>query len=132
MRAGMKSVTTMDQYIKDFPPEVRRRLESIRKLVRKLAPEAREKISYRIPTFYLNGNLLHFAAFRNHIGFFPTSSGVRSFEKELSKYEHGKGSIRFPMDEDLPLKLMEKIARHRIRENSMKGEGKNGSRKARG
>jgi uncharacterized protein YdhG (YjbR/CyaY superfamily) len=121
MKAGTKSAATIDDYIQAFPPEARRRLEAIRKLVRKLAPDATEKISYRMPAFHLNGTLLYFAAFKNHIGFFPTAGGVLPFEKELSKYVHGRGSIQFPMDEDLPVKLIERIVKHRVKECSIKG-----------
>jgi uncharacterized protein YdhG (YjbR/CyaY superfamily) len=121
MKAGTKSAAAIDDYIQGFPPEARRRLESIRKIVRKLAPDAKEKISYRMPAFHLNGPLLYFAAFKNHIGFYPTAGGVLPFEKELSKYVHGRGSIQFPMDEDLPLKLIEKIVKHRVKESAVKG-----------
>jgi uncharacterized protein YdhG (YjbR/CyaY superfamily) len=130
MNAGAKSFTTVDEYIRALPPPVRRKLEAIRKLVRNLAPDATEKISYKMPAFHLNGNLLYYAAFRNHIGLFPTPSGVHAFEKELSEYTHSKGSIRFPLDEDLPMKLIGKIVRHRIKECSLKGAAKNGGHKA--
>jgi uncharacterized protein YdhG (YjbR/CyaY superfamily) len=112
----MKKVETIDDYIKAWPQEIRERLESIRRLVRRLAPDAQEKISYQMPTFDLDGNLVHFAAFKCHIGLFPTPSGVSAFEKELAGYEHAKGSIRFPLDEPLPLKLIEKIVRFRVKE----------------
>jgi uncharacterized protein YdhG (YjbR/CyaY superfamily) len=113
----MKKIESIDDYIGAWPGEIRERLESIRRLVRRVAPDAREKISYQMPTFDLNGNLVHFAAFKSHIGLFPTPSGVSEFQKELAGYEHAKGSIRFPLDEPLPLKLIEKIVRFRVKEN---------------
>jgi uncharacterized protein YdhG (YjbR/CyaY superfamily) len=114
---------TVDQYIEGFPRQVQRKLQSIRSLVRRLAPEAQEKISYRMPAFSLNGNLVYFAAFRNHIGLFPTASGVSAFAKELAKYEHGRGSIQFPIDEPLPMELIERIVKRRVEENRAKGSG---------
>lgn len=85
--------------------------------IKKSAPEAEEKISYQIPTFYLNGNLIHFAGYKNHIGFYPTSSGIKAFKKELSKYKNSKGSVQFPLDEKLPLALIKKIVKYRVKEN---------------
>ncbi len=111
---------TIDDYIKSFPVDVQKKLESIRRLVKKLAPEAQEKISYQIPTFYLNGNLVHFAAFKNHIGFYPTPRGVSAFQKELSRYKNGKGSVQFPMDEPLPLDLIKRIVQFRLEKNRKK------------
>lgn len=95
-------------------------LESIRITIRKAAPDATEAISYAIPTFKLNGNLVHFAAFKNHIGFYPTPTGIEEFEKELSVYKQGKGSVQFPIDKPLPLDLISKIVKYRIRKNSEK------------
>jgi uncharacterized protein YdhG (YjbR/CyaY superfamily) len=89
-----KRISTIDEYIRSFPKEVQKKLEIIRKLIRKLAPEAQEKISYQMPTFYLNGNLIHFAAFKNHIGLYPTSSGISAFQEELSRYKNAKGSVQ--------------------------------------
>lgn len=115
--------TTIDEYIRTFPVETQKRLTAIRKLISKLAPDATEKISYRIPTFYLNGNLIHFAAFASHIGLYPTPSGVEEFKRELSKYKQGKGSVQFPLDEPLPLDLIERIVKFRIAKNSRKRKG---------
>lgn len=112
--------TTIDEYIRGFPKPVQAKLKQIRQIVRELAPDAEEKISYRIPTFYLNGNLVHFAAYAKHIGFYPTSSGVSKFKHELSKYKNAKGSIQFPIDEDLPVELIQKIVRYRVQENTGK------------
>jgi uncharacterized protein YdhG (YjbR/CyaY superfamily) len=112
-----KRISTIDEYIRSFPKEVQKKLEIIRKLIRKLAPEAQEKISYQMPTFYLNGNLIHFAAFKNHIGLYPTSSGISAFQEELSRYKNAKGSVQFPLDEALPLDLIRRIVKYRIEKN---------------
>jgi uncharacterized protein YdhG (YjbR/CyaY superfamily) len=108
---------TIDEYIRTFPKSIQDILQELRRTIRKAAPEAEEAISYQIPTFKLNGNLVHFAAFKNHIGFFPTSSGIRAFKKELSGYELSKGTVRFPMDKPLPLSLVSRIVKFRVKEN---------------
>ena len=107
---------TIDEYIALFPPEIQDRLRKLRQVIRDEAPEAEETISYRIPTFRLKGNLVHFAAFRDHISFFPTSSGVTAFKKELTGYKTSKGTIRFPLDEPMPLDLVGRIVKFRVRE----------------
>jgi len=112
--------STIDEYIALFSPPVRDKLNQLRRLVRELAPEATEKISYRMPTFYLNGNLVHFAAYAHHIGFYPTSSGIARFERELVPYKFSKGAVQFPLDEDLPLDLIRRIVEFRIEENRNK------------
>ncbi len=89
-------------------------------LVKQIAPEAQERISYQMPTFYLNGNLVHFAAYSQHIGFYPTPGGITSFENELQPYRISKGTARFPLDRPLPLDLIRKIVEFRIRESSGK------------
>ena len=91
-------------------------------LIRFAAPGAQEKISYQMPTFYLNGNLVHFAAYAKHIGFYPTPSGIEKFKRELSEYKHAKGSVQFPQGEPLPVDLIEKIVRFRVEENLNKGK----------
>jgi uncharacterized protein YdhG (YjbR/CyaY superfamily) len=111
-------LTTIDQYIRRFPKDIRQMLSELRSTIREAAPQACEKISYRIPTFYYNGNLVHFAAFKNHIGFYPTSSGIAAFRSDLKKYKHAKGSVQFPVDEPLPLKLITRIVKFRAAENS--------------
>jgi uncharacterized protein YdhG (YjbR/CyaY superfamily) len=93
MQSNKVSIGSINEYIATFPEEVQKKLEDIRATIKNAAPEAQEKISYQIPTFYLYGNLVHFAAFKNHISFFPTSSGVQAFKKELSQYETSKGTI---------------------------------------
>lgn len=107
----------IDNYISAFPKETQIILEEIRSVVRKAAPGAEETISYAIPTFKLNGNLVHFAAFKNHIGFYPTPSGIEEFEKELSVYKQGKGSVQFPIDKPMPLKLISRIVKYRVNKN---------------
>jgi uncharacterized protein YdhG (YjbR/CyaY superfamily) len=107
----------MDDYMARHPPAIRALLEAMRRTVRKAAPKAEEAISYRIPTFRLHGNLVHFAAFSAHIGFYPTSSGIAAFRKELSGYGTSRGAVRFPLDEPLPLALVARIVRFRVRES---------------
>jgi len=111
---------TIDEYIKTFPSDVQSILEKMRLTIRKAAPEAVEAISYQIPTFKLNGNLVHFAAFKKHIGFYPTSSGIRAFKKQLSLYNGGKGSVQFPIDKPIPYDLVRKITIFRVKENLRK------------
>ena len=109
----------IDEYVADFPKEIQTMLEQIRETIRKLAPKAEEAIKYAIPTFVLNGkNLVHFAAFKNHIGFYPTPTGIESFKKELSKYKQGKGSVQFPLDEPMPLALITKIVKFNMVRNA--------------
>lgn len=112
------TATTIDEYIEGFTGEVRKRLKQMRVTIRKAAPEATEKISYRIPTFYLKGNLVHFAAFTKHIGFFPTARGVAAFKKEIRPYKTSKGTVQFQHDEPLPLDLVTKIVKFRVAENA--------------
>jgi uncharacterized protein YdhG (YjbR/CyaY superfamily) len=110
----------IDEYIAKFPIEVQEKLQKIRKIVRDAAPEATEKISYQMPTFYLNGNLVHFAAYKKHIGFYPTPSGITSFDEELAPYKRAKGSVIFPLDKPIPYDLIDKIVRFRVAENVQK------------
>ena len=114
----------IDQYIASFPKDIQERLESIRETIHKAAPKAEEKISYGLATFSLNGNLVHFGGFKNHIGFYPTPSGITSFEKELAPYRSAKGSAQFPHDEPLPLSLVTKIVKFRVKENMEKEKKK--------
>lgn len=111
----------IDQYIAAFPDEVQDRLQEMRSTIRKAAPKAEETISYAIPTFKLNGNLVHFAAFKNHIGFYPGPSGIEAFKKEFSTYDGAKGSVQFPLNKPLPLALVTKVVKFRARENGLKG-----------
>jgi uncharacterized protein YdhG (YjbR/CyaY superfamily) len=112
---------TVDEYIKDFPEDVQQVLNQIRRAIIELAPQAEESISYGMPAYKLNGKpLVYFAAFKNHIGFYATPSGHAAFEKELAKYKQGKGSVQFPIDKPMPLKLIAKIVACRIKLNSQK------------
>lgn len=111
---------TIDEYIKTFPEDAQNILEKMRRTIRKAAPEAVEAISYQIPTFKLNGNLVHFAAFKKHIGFYPTSSGIDAFRKELSPYKGGRGSVQFPIDKPIPYDLVRKITVFRVKESLRK------------
>jgi uncharacterized protein YdhG (YjbR/CyaY superfamily) len=110
----------IDEYIGNFPNDVREILEKIRITIRKAAPLAAEKIGYGIPTFTLKGNLVHFAAFKKHIGFYPTPSGIEQFKRELSVYEGAKGSVQFPLDKPIPFGLISKIVKFRVQENLKK------------
>jgi len=113
----IKQFKTMDEYIKTFPKDVQSILEKMRQTIREAAPEAVETISYQMPTFKLNGkNLVHFAAWKNHIGFYPTSSGTEAFKKELSRYKAAKGSVQFPIEKPIPYDLVKKIVIFRMKE----------------
>jgi uncharacterized protein YdhG (YjbR/CyaY superfamily) len=120
MMAG--AIKTIDEYIAGFEPAVQKTLHELRNFVRSEAPGAAEKISYGIPTFYLNGNLVHFAAFKDHYGFFPGPSGIDAFEKELAPYRSGKGTLRFPFNKPIPWDMLKKVVRHRVEENLNKGK----------
>lgn len=110
----------IDEYISLYPKEVQATLKSLRETISKAAPDAEEAISYQIPTFKLNGNLVHFAAYKNHVGFYPAPSGIEAFKKELSKYKSSKGAVQFPIDEKPPLSLISKIVKYRVKENLSK------------
>ena len=115
---------TIDEYIAGFPPDIQDKLEKIRETIREAAPDAIETISYQIPTFKLEGNLVHFAAFKKHIGFYPAPSGIAQFDEQLSKYKRAKGSIRFPLDEPILYALISEVVRFRVRENLERAEAK--------
>jgi len=117
MDSSRRQFKTIDEFISAFPKNVQDILEELRRVIRESAPESEETISYGIPTFKLNGNLVHFGAFKNHIGFYPTSSGIVAFKKELSPYKHSKGSVQFPIDKPIPFGLVKKIVRYRVKEN---------------
>lgn len=114
----------VDNYIAGFPKEIQKLLEEMRQTIRKAAPDAEEKIGYGIPTFTLNGNLVHYAAFKNHIGFYPAPRGLEAFKEELSGYKGAKGSVQFPFDKPLPLELVAKITKYRIEQNLAKTDAK--------
>lgn len=111
-----------DEYIARFPAEVRVILDELRATIKKAAPEARESISYQMPAYALNGPLVYFAAYKNHIGFYPTGSGIENFKNELSAYSGSKGTVRFPLDQPLPFDLITKMVKFRVKENMEKAE----------
>ncbi|GAB2528936.1 iron chaperone [Spirosoma aerophilum] len=118
------TTTDIDTYIAAFPLETQELLQQVRQTVRGVAPDAEEAISYGIPTLKLNGNLVHFAAFKNHIGFYPAPQGLDAFKDELSQYKGAKGSVQFPIDQPLPLELIAKITQFRLAQNLAKAEVK--------
>ena len=114
----------IDDYIASYPKDVQAILKKIRATIRKAAPDAEEAMSYQMPTFKLKGNLVHFAAFKNHIGFYPTPAGTEKFQRELSVYKGAKGSVRFPLDQPIPFDLISKIVKFRVKENVAKAAAK--------
>ncbi|HQH73955.1 MAG TPA: DUF1801 domain-containing protein [bacterium] len=124
MRTNRTTPKNMDEYISGFPQDVQAILEKIRTAIRKAAPNAEETITYQIPTFTLHGNLVHFAAFKKHIGFYPEPSGIEKFQKELSVYKSAKGSVQFPLDKPIPFDLISEIVMFRVKENLEKAEAK--------
>ena len=127
MDAASKQFKTIEEYIDTFPEDVRTILDELRQTIKEAAPEAEETINYQMPTFALHGNLVHFAAFKNHIGFYPTPSGIEAFKKELSPYKGAKGSVQFPIDQPLPLPLIRKIVEYRVKENVERKQKKKSS-----
>jgi len=118
-------INTIDEYISSFPGDIQTLLEQVRMTIHQAAPEAEEAIKYAMPTFILNGNLVHFAAFKHHIGFYPVPSGIEAFKKELSSYKGAKGSVQFPLDKPMPLDLISRIVEFRVNENIKKAKTKN-------
>jgi uncharacterized protein YdhG (YjbR/CyaY superfamily) len=118
--APMEVFKTIDEYKASFPKNVQTILEEMRQAIREAAPEAEETISYRMPAFRLKGILVYFAAFKNHIGFYPTSSATEAFKEKLSDYETSKGTVRFPINEPIPFDLVKEIVKFRVRENLSK------------
>ncbi|MFA5856291.1 MAG: DUF1801 domain-containing protein [Candidatus Pacearchaeota archaeon] len=110
-------INSIDNYIKNYPKEVQDILFKLKIIIKKLVPKSEETISYGIPTFKLNGNLVHFAAFKNHIGFYPTPSAIVAFKGELLKFETSKGAIKFPIDKPIPYDLIKRIVKYRLNEN---------------
>jgi uncharacterized protein YdhG (YjbR/CyaY superfamily) len=119
--AGFQSI---DEYIATFPAETQKILQEVRATIKAAAPEAEEKISYQMPTFFLNGNLVHFAAFKNHIGFYPAPTGIKAFAQDLAQYKGAKGSVQFPLNKPMPLDLIARIVKYRAAEN-LKKPGQN-------
>ncbi|PZF90913.1 hypothetical protein C1903_01250 [Listeria ivanovii] len=116
--------STIDEYIVGTPPETQPILQKIRETIQAAAPEATEKISYQMPTFYFEGNLVHFALAKKHFGFYPTSSGIAAFEPELGEYKHSKGAVQFPIDQPVPYDLIAKMVTFRLAENKQKAAEK--------
>jgi uncharacterized protein YdhG (YjbR/CyaY superfamily) len=115
---NMEKPRTIDEYMKAYPEDIQIILEQIRSTIKQhVPPETVEKISYGMPTFYLRKNLVHFAAFKNHIGFYPTPSGLNAFRKEIAGYKHSKGAVQFPLDKPVPLDLISRIVKYRVNEN---------------
>ena len=110
----MKSTESVDEYIQQFPANIQSILQEIRSVIRASAPDAQERISYQMPTYTMKKNLIHFAAFKNHIGLYPTPSGAKEFENELLAYVRGKGSVQFPLDKPMPLDLIRRIVLFRV------------------
>jgi len=129
MPANKTNPNAIGKYIAIFPEDVQGILEKIRAEIRKAAPNAEETINYGIPTFRLEGNLVHFAGFKNHIGFYPTPSGVEKFKKELSVYESAKGSVKFPLDKPIPYALIGRITKFRVKENLERAQAKGKKKK---
>lgn len=112
-----RTVTSIDEYISQFPAETQKQLQILRECIRKHAPDATEIISYKMPTFYQNGNLVYFAGYKNHIGFYPSGTGIKEFQHEFGPYHWSKGAVQFPIDAPLPLKLIARIVKFRVAYN---------------
>ena len=124
MKAKQKQPTTIDEYIAGFPPDVQETMQKMRATIRKAAPKAEEAIKYQIPTFVLNGNLIHFAGYKNHIGLYPGSKPVEEFKDELAGYTISKGTVQFPLDKRVPLGLISKITKFCVKRNLEKAKAK--------
>ncbi len=130
MKRGGDGFSSIDAYIATCPQDVQLILQTLRATIRAAAPDAVEKISYQMPTFAQQGNLVHFAAHKNHIGFYPTSSGIEAFQAELSAYTSSKGAVQFPINQPLPTELITRIVRFRVAENLARAEMKSRKSKA--
>lgn len=124
MDSNRPAAQNIDEYIAGFPGEVQEILQKIRSLIHETAPQAQEAMKYAIPTFTLNGNLVHFAAFQSHIGFYPTPSGIEKFKQELSAYKGAKGSVQFPLSQPMPYDLMRRMVEFRLQESLAKAAAK--------
>lgn len=124
MEANKSAPKNIDEYIAAFPEDVQERLQKIRAIIREAAPNATEAISYQMPTFKLEGNLVHFAAYKNHIGFYPIPTGIEKFEAELAAYKRSKGAVQFPLDQPMPYDLIGRIVTFRVQENLAKAAAK--------
>jgi len=124
MQHDQSGFHSIDEYIATFPEDIQALLEAVRATIKAAAPDAEERISYQMPTFALNGNLVYFAALKKHIGFYPTSSGIEAFKDELSRYEVTKGSVKFANSQPLPMELISKIVQFRVAENLRRAAAK--------
>lgn len=124
MNSEQTAPKTIDEYIAGFPEDVQAILQKIRQTIKETAPNAEEAISYQMPTFKLKGNLVHFAAFKSHIGFYPVPSGIEQFKEELAVFKQGKGSVQFPLDKPMPYDLIRRIVLFRVEENLANAEAK--------
>ncbi len=129
MQSPQSEPQSIDEYIAGFPEEVQAILQQVRMTIKKAAPDAEETIKYRMPTFLFHGNLVYFAGFKNHIGFYPIPTGIEKFKKELSKYKTAKGSVQFPLDKPMPLGLIRRIVKFRVKENLEREKAKAKSKK---
>lgn len=129
MEADKNVVKSIDEYISQFSPEVQKILQALRNVIKESAPDAEEKISWQMPTFALHGNLVHFAAHKKHIGFYPGASGIEVFKHKLSEYKGSKGAVQFPIEKPLPYELIGEIVRFRVAENIKEAESKAQKRK---
>jgi uncharacterized protein YdhG (YjbR/CyaY superfamily) len=124
-----KTPKDIDEYIAGFPKDIQKTLSKIRSTIKKAAPKAEEAISYQMPTFRLNGNLIHFAAYKNHIGLYPAPLAVAKFKKELERYGSSKATIKFPLDEPVPYELITKIVEFRVKQGSEKPKTRSPAKK---
>lgn len=124
MEDNKNVIKTIDEYIQQFSPEVQEKLQSLRNVIKETAPDAEEKMSWQMPTFALYGNLVHFAAHKSHIGFYPAPSGIEVFMDKLSEYKSSKGAVQFPMDKPIPYELIREIVKFRVAENIKEAEQK--------
>jgi uncharacterized protein YdhG (YjbR/CyaY superfamily) len=126
MEEKVQAIQSVDDYIAQFPPEIQKRLAEIRALIREEAPEAREKISWQMPTYVLNGNLVHFAAHKSHLGFYPGAEGIEVFSEKIAGFKSSKGAVQFPYNKPLPAELVREIVWFRIEANKRDAEQKRG------
>lgn len=123
-----KQCHTIDEYIESFPMSIQIKLQELRRTIQEAAPEAEEAISYQMPTFKLNGNLVHFAAYKRHIGFYPTPSAIHAFKDDLAAFKLSKGTIQFPLEQPIPQALVSRIVRYRVNEQKQKRSPRKASR----
>ncbi len=128
MKPSRTDAQSIDAYISQFSPDIQEKLHNLRKVIKNASPEMEEKISYQMPAFYLDGYVVFFAAFKNHIGFYPTPSGINAFKEELSGYKSAKGSVQFPNNKPLPYDLVSRIVKYRVEENKKQAELKQRSK----